>query len=78
LKAAVVTPRAASPAAKSWFTTRMGASAPRRRFQASSMGRWSSTSCSSAESRATLRVSASSRRHTKASKAAFSENQPSS
>ena len=79
LNAAVWTPFAASPAARSSFTTRMGAIAPSFGFFiAASMGSASSIPCSSAAKRWSFAVSASSRTAMNASNAAFALNQPSS
>ena len=79
LKAAVCTPRLASPAVKTMSMTRMGARAPRCGLRSEgSMGRWSSRSWSWALKRPSRAVKASSRRPTKASKAALALNQPSS
>ena len=56
LKAAVCTPRLASPEVKTMSMTRMGASAPSFGLRsAGSMGRWFSMSCSSAPKRRELR-----------------------
>ena len=72
LNAAVWTPLLASPAVNTTLTTRMGASAPSSGSrQAGSIGRLSSSSCSSAPNRVSCAVSASSRMVTKASKAAL-------
>ena len=72
LNAAVCTPRFASPAANTTFTTRIGASAPSVGFRyRGSIGSASSRPCSWSPNRATVAVPASLRTVTKASKAAL-------